>query len=148
MKFKINWGTGIGIFFACFVLYLIGNLIFSATQKVDLVTGDYYQQELAYQKQIDKETRTKQLPQQLKLIHGQATIALQFPDTMKGKAIGGEILFFRPSNSKLDVKMLVKVSESNLQVIDIRNFQKGLWRMKINWSCDGITYYNEETIMM
>jgi hypothetical protein len=67
---------------------------------------------------------------------------------MKGKAIGGEILFFRPSNSKLDVKMLVKVSESNLQVIDIRNFQKGLWRMKINWSCDGITYYNEETIMM
>ena len=87
MKFKINWGTGIGIFFACFVLYLIGNLIFSATQKVDLVSGDYYQQELAFQKQIDKETRTKKLPQQLQLIHGGSTIALKFPEIMKGKAI-------------------------------------------------------------
>ena len=148
MKFKINWGVGIGIFFTCFVLFLVGNLIFSATQKVDLVSGDYYQKELAYQSQIDKQSRTKKLPQQLKIIHGEATIALQFPDTLKGKAFGGEIIFFRPSNSKLDTKLPVKVNENNLQVIDIRGFQKGLWRMKIDWSADGISYYNEETIMM
>ena len=147
MKLKINWGVGIIIFFGVFIAFLTGTLIISSLQNTDLVSTDYYQKELGFQQQIDKSTREKKLTEHLKITQGQSTLALQFPK-IQANGISGEITFYRPSDKKLDKTIKIKVTEDNLQVIDIREFSKGLWKLKIDWSSGGATYYNEESVML
>lgn len=146
MKAKIHWGYAIAGFFVLFILFLAFNLIFSSMQKSELVSGDYYQKGVAYQQQIDKEERTKKLPQQIKISQDNESLVLLFPSLNQSAEIGGEILFYRPSNNNLDKKIQIKVNEENKQIIDTKNFIKGLWKLKINWSEDNIEYYYEETI--
>lgn len=54
---KINWGTGLAITLGIFA-FGMGFTVYQATQSEhDLVTRDYYQQELAYQSTIDGKTK-------------------------------------------------------------------------------------------
>ena len=97
---KFNWGTGIVLSFIIFALSIAFIIVFPFNQKVDLVTDDYYQKELKYQEQIDKNSRTKLLDDQLTLIQNKKTLEIQYPRDY-GK-ISGEINFYRPSDSGKD----------------------------------------------
>ena len=147
MKLKIHWGVGIIIFYAVFILFLVGNLIFSSLQKTELVSDDYYQKEVVFQQQIDKSNREKKLTEHIKLTQGTSTLALQFPKS-QGIGISGDIYFYKASDQKLDKNIKIKLTDENLQVIDTREYSKGLWKVKINWSSGGVTYYNEESVIL
>ena len=61
---KINWGTAIVIAFVCFISFIMYFVIRMSTNEKyehDLVVEDYYQQELKFQSDIDKETNSKSL---------------------------------------------------------------------------------------
>ncbi len=144
MKLKYNWGWGIAIFYTAFVLFLIGNVVFSFFQKTDLVTDDYYTQELAYQETIHKAERAKRADEDLNIVQGASTIAIQFPESFKGKNINGDIHLYRPSDASADKKMKININDNNFQAIDTRQMIKGLWVMKIEWSVGDSTFYKEE----
>ncbi|ROL59344.1 hypothetical protein D9V86_10775 [Bacteroidetes/Chlorobi group bacterium ChocPot_Mid] len=146
MKIKFNWGWGIAVFYSAFVLFLIGNVVFSFFQRTDLVTENYYNDELAYQQTIHKAERAKRLEGNLNIVQGASTIAIQFPEEVKGKKIEGSVLLYRPSDASADRKIRLNVNDNNFQVIDSRQLAKGLWVMKIDWFDGDSTYYNEEKI--
>jgi hypothetical protein len=50
----MNWGYKIAITFILFGALIIFMVVKSFQQNIDLVTDDYYQEELKYQQQIDK----------------------------------------------------------------------------------------------
>ncbi|MDZ7847906.1 MAG: FixH family protein [Owenweeksia sp.] len=51
---KLNWGTGIAIVLILFAISM-GYAVYKAVQQnYDLVTTDYYAEELAYQEKIDQ----------------------------------------------------------------------------------------------
>ena len=62
MKNYQTWPVAITLIFSIFVLTLIGLVIFTSGHSVDLVSEDYYGQELAFQKQIDRIKRSRNLP--------------------------------------------------------------------------------------
>ena len=102
---KINWGWKIVILYSAFVV-LILTLVYKSTQnKIEIVTPDYYQKELAYQSQIDKEQRTKNLKEQLQWQINGKQIHLKFPADVTGKPVKAEILFYRANNSNKDFTM-------------------------------------------
>lgn len=143
---KFNWGWGIAVFYSVFVLFLIGNVVFSFFQRTDLVTEDYYKEELAYQETIHKAERVKRLDGKLDIAQGASTIAIQFPESVKGGKIVGDILLYRPSDAAADRKFKLTVNENNFHLIDTRQMAKGLWIMKMDWSVGDSTYYNEEKL--
>src|SRR5689334_10018601 len=51
--FKFNWGWGILCFFCLFVGFMIFMVYMTTTVDHDLVTSDYYQQEIEFQDKID-----------------------------------------------------------------------------------------------
>ena len=66
---KFNWGTGIVlafIGFISFIMYFVVNMNTDKKLDHDLVTEDYYKQELKYQNDIDKEKNAKTLTTNLK----------------------------------------------------------------------------------
>lgn len=146
MKIKFNWGWGIAIFFSIFILFLAFNLIFAALQKNDLVVEDYYKKELEYQSHIDNVARTKKLNERVKITVNSSVIIIEFPKEFASGSINGKANLYRPSNNKLDKTIEIKANDANIMVVDVRNYQKGRWKLKLDWNANGNNYYDEEII--
>jgi hypothetical protein len=143
---RINWGTGIVMGIIVFVVISITMTIIFMTQDVDLVTDKYYENSLQYQQEIDKQSRTKSLDEEVTFNFNGQVINILFPSTYLDKNISGEIYFYRPSNPKLDFKIPLQLNEEGNQLILATDFEKGFWRLKLNWMMDGNGYYNERAI--
>ncbi len=145
---KISWGVGIAITIIVFTLISISFIVFSFSHDVNLVTDDYYARELAYQEQIDKEKRTQELPEQLKITVDNNYIFLQFPKIFSGKNIEGTVHLYRPASRHNDALYSIAVNDSNLFVIPTDTLIEGMWRVKVDWEVDNASYYNEKIIMV
>lgn len=146
MKVKLNWGTGILIGIIVFVFISISMTVIFMTQDVSLVSDNYYEKSLSYQDEIDKQSRTKSLDEQVKINFNGEIINILFPSTYLNKNISGVVYFYRPSNPELDFKMPLDLNDEGNQMILVKNFEKGFWRVKLNWTMDGDGYYNERAI--
>jgi hypothetical protein len=143
---KISWGTGITIGIIVFVVISITMTVIFMTQDVSLVSDNYYEKSLGYQEEIDKQSRTNSLDEQVKINFNGEVINISFPVEYVNKNIAGEIYFYRPSDSKLDFKIPLDLNEEGNQMILVKDFAKGFWRVKLNWTMDGDGYYNERAI--
>ncbi|MEO1013328.1 MAG: FixH family protein, partial [Bacteroidota bacterium] len=102
---KLNWGTGIVlafIGFIGFILFFVVRMNMDDSANHDLVTDEYYQKELAYQKEIDAETNAKNLEEPITLTKTQKGLLIQFPKNLKEENIKGTVSLYRPSNKHLD----------------------------------------------
>ncbi|NUM81480.1 FixH family protein [bacterium] len=145
---KLNWGIGIAILYSGFALSMIGFLIFSRFQTVELVAPNYYENEIRYQQHIDMVKRTKALPEPIRWELKNKSVLLQFPESMKNQSIGGTVTFYRPSNSNGDYVVPIKVDAAAAQSIPIERLFKGLWKMQIRWAADSLTYYHEDILTL
>ena len=145
MKAKLNWGTGILIGIIVFVVISITMTVIFMTQDVSLVSDNYYEKSLSYQDEIDKQSRTKSLDEQVKINFNGELVTISLPSDYISKDISGEIFFYRPSNPKLDFALPLQLVEGK-QIIPVERLEKGFWRLKLNWTMDGNGYYNERAI--
>ena len=143
---KINWGTGITIGIIIFVFISLTMTAVFMTQDVHLVTDDYYEKTLTYQDEIDKQSRTKALDDEVEINFDGKIISILFPFSYLDERISGEIYFYRPSNPELDFKIPLKLSREGYQFIPVERIEKGFWRLKLNWTMDANEYYNERAI--
>ncbi len=148
MKLKFNWGTGIALTYILFLIATLTMVFIFMNQDVVLETNDYYAKGLEYQNQIDKINRTKKLPEQLEILNKSNMIIFNFPKMFKNKVISGEIYFYRPSDIKNDFKSKINLSDSLQQIIYTQNLEKGLWKVKVDWSVDNQNFYNEKILMI
>ena len=87
---KINWGTAIVIAFVCFISFIMYFVISMSTNKKyehDLVVEDYYQQELKFQSDIDKETNSKSLETNVSWTKTAEGIQITFPKDLDIKKV-------------------------------------------------------------
>src|SRR5690242_12678740 len=92
---------------AAFVLFAgyIGYMVQQAMRtNVDLVSTDYYQQELRHQQRMEAEARTAALPAPVQIKHEAAAhlLTVQMPAALVAKSVQGQVRFFRPSAKELD----------------------------------------------
>jgi len=144
-KAKISWGTGILIGIIVFVVISVSMTIIFMMQDVNLVSDNYYEKSLVYQEEIDKQSRTKTLNEQVKINFNGEVVRILIPSEYLEKEISGEIFFYRPSNPKLDFVLPIHLVDGN-QIIPVKRLEKGFWRVKLNWMMDSNGYYNERAI--
>lgn len=142
---KINWGWGIGIFYSFFVIAMLSVVYMTSFNKPDMVSDDYYRDEQVFQKQIDKSVNAEELNVKVKILIENSELKIIFPDDMN--SIKGNVILFRPSDSKLDKSFTLK--ENMLQqTFDISTISKGKWIVKVSWSHNNIDYYVEKNIFL
>jgi nitrogen fixation protein FixH len=142
---KMNWGKGIIIVFVIFFAGMAFMAYKSMTKNIDLVAQNYYEKEIKYQNQIDKINSTSSLKEKLMIETTGGSLVITYPETT---GLKGDISFYRPSDAKKDFKLPVEAGKDNKQIINTQTLLKGLWRVQVNWSADGLDYYNEEKIMI
>jgi hypothetical protein len=145
---KSNWGYNIAAFYIFFVIVLLIVVFIFMRQDVGLVTNDYYAKEIAYQEEIDKTNRTKELTEQLDITAEPAQIKFSFPKMFRSGDIDGTIHFYRPSNKENDFVADIVTDSSRIQFIKTGKLEKGLWKVKVDWSIKNISYFNEKIVMV
>lgn len=145
---KINWGTGIVIVIAVFLIGMISLVVISSMQSINLVSPDYYPQAIDYQKQIDKKKRTKELDQSIHFSQDTQFIYLEFPKLDSLNNPQGEVLLFFPKNYRLDRWYSITTNDSLHQLIAKDSLVKGRCIVKVDWTHNGSEYYQEESIMI
>ena len=131
--------------FTVYALFLLVSIILMSRQRVELVTPNYYTNELAYQSRIDHKLRSAELENRLQLNFDQERnhLRIVFPSDVKEPEITGEIVIYRPSDAALDKHYTINPSVQGVQTIPTTDFQKGLWRVKVEWQFQGEFFYNE-----
>src|SRR5690349_11013486 len=114
MKLTFNWGWGIGLVYALFAAGIIYLVTLCTHQNIDLVSNNYYEKEIQYQQQYNKEKNALALaePLQLNINSSDKKIDLVFPESKKGAQINGQIVFQKPDNAKMD--RTISISTQNL----------------------------------
>ncbi len=145
MKIKWNWGWGILLSIIIFMAVVTTIVAFMMNREVDLVTDKYYDKEIKYQQQIDKEKRAVLLNENVKIGYTGKILNITFPSD---SGITGELYFYRPSDLHKDFKIPIKLSDKSSQFLDVSTLERGLWKLQINWSADKKDFYTEKTLML
>ena len=148
MKLKFNWGTGIFIFLIIFFISIFWFVIFSFTVRQDLVEDDYYPKELEYEQQIQKQQNLNKLGEEISIRKETEYIFLQFPKTQTDDEIKGQILVYRPSDSRLDETHYIKLDSLNEQQLNTSKFRSGKYILKIAWTYQQKAFYQEIIIFI
>lgn len=145
---NISWGTKIAILYISFVA-LIGFMVtLCLKQNIELVSEDYYERELVFQDKINEMNNANALPENLSHLILPEGVQIQFPALFKNKKVSGEILFFRPADKSKDYSIPIQLNSDAEQVIDAKYLSKGMYKMKVSWSADDISYFTEELIVI
>ena len=146
---KINWGTGIVIafvLFIAFILYFVVNMIGNDKYDHDLVTEEYYEQELKFQDEIDKLKNAKTLKQDITYNKTNEGLVIVFPNDLNIEDIKGKVFLYRPSNKQLDFETSISLSKPQLLIPDER-LVDGRWNIIVDWQYNGKSYLYKEDIV-
>jgi nitrogen fixation protein FixH len=149
-----TWMFGIIGVYALFALATLGWVGFTMTQKVELVSPSYYQQEVAYQQRIDNAKRAMNLPEPLqwRLVsdaQGERILEITYPkDQLQQGAVQGTITFLRPASLTMDKTVRVQPDAQGKQRIPLAAMDKGLWKVSIEWHVSGVGYYKETDLKL
>ena len=96
---KWNWGTKIIISFVLFGAFILYMVVQAFMMDFDLVSENYYQDELAFQDRIDEKANLLKSGDQVAINQSGEKVVFAFPDTFKG-AEG--MIYFYPETSIQD----------------------------------------------
>jgi hypothetical protein len=146
---KFNWGTGVVLAFIAFISFIMYFVIKMNTDdkyEHDLVTEDYYKEELEFQKDINKEQHSFSLVEDLNYKKTDSGLIIQFPQNLKIEDISGIVFLYRPSNKQFDFETPISLSNHNLLIPDKRLLD-GRWNIKVDWEYHGNLYLYKKEIL-
>lgn len=142
MKLKLSWGTGIVIAMLCFMVFILSFVYKSIAldeYQHELVSEDYYKDELHYQEEIDKLNNSGNLSQDIVLRNSSEGVHIQFPKDIEESSIKGKISFQRLSNEKLDFVQDIQLLNHE-QLIPSEKLVTGKWIVKVDWEVGETEY--------
>ena len=141
------WPYAIIAYFCCAIIFIISYTVFASRQRMDLVRADYYDEEIHFQKQIDRVRRTDPVNAELAVNYNpaQGDIRIQLP-VAAGPAATGRVLLYRPADARLDEQHALQPGPDGIQIIDARKLQSGLWKVRVEWTRAGQEYYFDRAI--
>lgn len=139
---NFHWGHGVAIALAAFIGFIMFMvLVFpNGKQNSELISDNYYEDELAYQKVIDAKKNAEQLAEKPVYQQTKDGINLTFPDS--GNPDGKNISFvlFRTDDKNLDVKKDASLDGSNSVLIPAKVLRKGSYTLMLKWKRNNKPY--------
>lgn len=146
---KINWGTGLVIGMALFIGFIMFFVVQILTDKkfdYDLVTEDYFQKELVYQKELDALENSTSLKNNVTGHRSEEGWEIVFPEDIEYSEVTGTVLLYRPSSKKLDFQIPIELSGPVLLIPD-EKMVGGKWNTIVTWNYKGEDYLYKEEIV-
>jgi len=139
----MNIGKWIIVSFVLFALFMAGLVTVCMRQDVSLVSKNYYDEELRFQDQIERERNTSLLAKKPSVDLKGRTLTLAWnQDTPVSDAT---VNLFCPANAKMD-RTFSLTGENNTQTIELNDLSRGMYRVKLRWTMNDKEFFQEEVI--
>lgn len=151
MTFFNNWNMGktIAVVVTLFMATTVYFVLQAMKIDVELVSSDYYQREIEYDKQIARQLNAQKAGYYVRHDIENNQIYLQFPADLVNEEVRGNIHFYAPSTVHHDFNVAINLDSNNRQSFDLDRLQyAGFWRVKILWSDQNKEYYNEVQVKL
>ena len=143
------WPTAIIAFFIVFATFIAIYLTWAFRQNQDLVSENYYENEVRFQQQLDRVKRTQSLATQTAVTFDavRKSIRVTLP-TGQAQSASGRIRLYRPSNAKLDHDVPMALNADGAQTVDATALAAGLWKVRVEWSANGQDYFFDQPVVV
>lgn len=128
----MSWGKGIAIALTVFVLFIATLVTIIIRQKVDLVSEDYYTQEINYQQEIDGINNGNE-ELELSFMKKDDQLIVEVPEKTNSKNITFQ--FYRANDKTLDKTF--ELENSKMLLIPLNQLAKGNYSVRAEYEIDG-----------
>lgn len=143
---KWNWGTKIALSFVLFGVFILYMVVQAFREDFDLVTENYYQEELQYQTRIQEKANLLQSGDEIAIEPGQDDVIFRFPESFRNAK--GTIYFYHPSKKLFDKTFQVVLNDQNQQSINRDELVRGRYKVKVSWQVGGLSYFQEKELYL
>ena len=143
----MNFGFKITVLYVSFVVLILTMVFMCFGQDVELVSSDYYAQEIKFQDKINAINNEKKLEESIQHSINNEKIVLTIDSVLLSKDFEGTINFFRPSDSSKDFKLKMKFA-NNEQVVSCKKLVHGAYKLQLSWISNKTNYFKEEIIFI
>ena len=132
---KFNWGHGIMLALASFILFILFMILIfpQGQQNAEVISDHYYEDELAYQDVINAKNNADELSTKPVFTQNNQGITITFPQNIDPDGGKANFLLFRTNDSNLDVKKDVELSANHSFTIPAKILADGSYTLKIKW---------------
>jgi hypothetical protein len=144
------WPAGLIAALALFIAGTLALIAIAASQRADLVTPDYYEQELRFQTRLDALHRTAPFAERIAVDTDAAgeRLRITLPREALGPDTAGRIEFYRPAAAPLDRAFALRPDADGAQTLDVSGLEAGLWKVRLHWRTAGQDYFVERRIVL
>ena len=144
------WPVAIIATFVVFFAGTVGLVVMAAHQRVDLVSKDYYEQEIRYQQRLDQVSRTRVVRSQVHVSYDALArgIRITLPADHAQRRAVGNVRLYRPSEASLDREAKLELDPQGIQTVNAANLSPGLWKVRIQWKVEGQDYFVDESVII
>ncbi|OOG78027.1 FixH family protein [Algoriphagus sp. A40] len=141
----MDWGKGILLTIIAFVGFILTLVVISVRQDdIHLVTENYYEKEIKYQDQIEREKSAAGLDREVLVFDSESkSMLLDLPVGAKGN-----LQLFRPSDARLDQELALDITELGKTTVPLDKLKSGYWRVQLTWTENGVEFYQEKKISL
>jgi nitrogen fixation protein FixH len=142
------WPVGI---FAAFAVFIALNAVFvtaAVSSRPDLVTRDYYDDELRYQQRMDQLRRTAPWRERIHVKWRAGELQLALPVEHAAAGANGKLVLYRPSAAADDAEWPLALDQKGEQRIPAATLAVGLWKAQLHWTVGGESFYFDEPLVI
>lgn len=139
----MNWGKGIIIVMGLFIVFIGVLVSVLAGQKVDLVSEEYYKEEIAYQQEIDA-IHSAQLLDSLVISQKDKQLIVQFAKNMEPDSV--VLKLWRPNDQQLDQSF--SVTGTQFFLIPLNTLQRGIYELRCEYWTEGKRFLQKESVLI
>ena len=149
MKKKNLWPFAIISIFIVFICATISLVVLACSQKQDLVSADYYEQEIRFQDHLERLDRAHHTLHQPSIDYDLVKRLIKISLSPEpGAHVTGEIQLYRPSAAGLDRNFKLALDAQGVQSLDTASLSPGLWKVRVSWMTDNKQYFFERNIVI
>jgi len=144
----MNWGRSLILVFVVFAAFM-GYLVYRASgTHFDLVSKEYYKDELRYQDKIDGFRNAAALDAVQLRVDSAGILQIRFPEQMKGKPVQGSLWLYCKTDAGKDEHIPLAEDTTGIRAINVSGKPSGKYLAKLHWEVLSVPYEFEQEIII
>ena len=145
----MNWGYRIVVIYLLFVTGIVTMAVLCFQQSLDMENENYYEAEKDQDDRMRQRTMGNAFRPLIKIRQTDTELAFEFPNDITEKPdLEGGLKLTRPSDAKLDQKIMFDKIHDNELAIDKSTLKTGFWKYTLEWSHPYGHYLIEDTLVI
>jgi len=143
----MNWGNKLILVFILFAVLMSVLVYKSVNTRYDLVSKDYYKDELRYQDKIDGMANAANVSD-VTVSQDSNNVIVDFPKELNGYKTEGEAWFYCATDDVKDKKIALQVDANGRQTFPKNQLSKTNYLLKLSWKIGNSNYFAEKSVII